>query len=158
MLYAFPYIDHLSLFECFLSSVPHYLHVSDLILFLNAFVLPGTVVWRTDWHKTRLRKATTCLTSSLWVQGGTVKPALTQPWGLRDVPGHLIWALRWLLESLWFSLCLSTQVVNPQVVLEYILPVIFCLSHLCFFDYVCLKDEQVADILITYKCFRSFSP
>lgn len=87
-----------------------------------------------------LREAAACLTNNPWVLGGTVKPALTQPWGLRDVPEHLIWAVWWPLESF------TNRLVNTRGVLEYI-P-----SYFVYVTYVCsLIFASKMNMLLVYS-------
>lgn len=128
-------------FVCFVSGILCYWHVSAWIILKLCFSFFAWNYWQTDiktcsWERQQL--------ALLWVQGGTVKPALTQPWDLRNIPEHLMWALRWPLESISKQAC-----KHPGCVRIYI-PSYF-VYFTCLFPYVCLTREQVAGILITVK-------
>lgn len=123
--YAYPCIDHMCfcvlyvyptmLFTCF--CLDHTLSVSAWCCWFSAF---RHVAWI---------EAAACLTNSPMVQGGTVKPALTQPWGLRGKPEHLIWVAWWPVGLVF--LCLPKQACKHPGVLEYTVYFFFLLYCVC---------------------------
>lgn len=90
----FPYTHHLSFRALFVRRAAAVTCFFTLVAFLRLEPLVGRQTLR---HV--VERGSSSPYYNPWVQGGTVKPALTQPWGLRDVPEHLIWAVCWPLES-----------------------------------------------------------
>lgn len=70
-----------------------------------------------------------------------MKPALTQPWGLTDVPEHLIWAF----GGRWNPF--PRRLVSTRVCWRILFPVVFVrFTYLSWLN-VCLKNEQVANVV-----------
>lgn len=85
-----------------------------------------------------------------------MKPALTQPWGLTDVPEHLIWAFWWPMEPF----PPPPKACEHPGVLENIIPscVFVRFTYLSWLN-VSLKNEQVAHVITTSaQALLRFSP